>query len=146
MTCHCQDKGTDIEKYYEKYAATHPQQILHAKVKVGHWYDQVMLERNRWLESEIIMLIRTFHHADVVWLRQGNQYIYVIMYPKSFVSPRSAILPGEAYCHYERWRIDLKKLTYWSQNISCQNNPFNHMMLNMKHCENGKEFVNPLKR
>ena len=64
-----------------------------------HWYDQVMAKRNRWLESDMIMLVRTFHHADVVWLRKGNQY--VIMDPKGFVSPHSAIVPGEAYCHHE---------------------------------------------
>ena len=49
--------------------------------------------------SDMIMLVRTFHHADVVWLREGNQY--VIMDPKSSVSPRSAIVPGEAYCDHE---------------------------------------------
>ena len=46
----------------------------------------------------MIMLIRTFHHANVVLLRQANQYITMDM--KSFVSPRSAIVPGEAYCHH----------------------------------------------
>ena len=33
-----------------------------------------------------------------------------------------------------------------NQNISCQNNPFNHMMLHMKQCENGKEFVDQVAR
>ena len=47
----------------------------------------------------MIMLVRIFQHADVVLLRQDNQY--VIMDPKSFVSPHSAIVPGEAYCHHE---------------------------------------------
>ena len=36
-----------------------------------------MLERNRLLESDMIMLIRTFHHANGVRSIQGNQYIYV---------------------------------------------------------------------
>ena len=35
---------------------------------------------------------------------------------------------------------------YFNKNISYQNNPFTHMMLNMKRCENGKEFVDPLIR
>ena len=63
-----------------------------------------MLERNRLLESDMIMLIRTFHHPHVVGSIEGNQYIYVIMEPKSFVSPHSAIVPGEAYCHNEHVR------------------------------------------
>ena len=58
-----------------------------------------MVEQNRSLESDMIMLVCTFHHADVVWLRQGNEY--VIMDPTNFVSPFSAIVPGEAYCHHE---------------------------------------------
>ena len=63
-----------------------------------------MLERNRLLESDMIMLIRTFHHA--MWYDQYRvTNIYVIMEPKSFVSPRSAIVPGEAYCHNEHVRM-----------------------------------------
>ena len=69
-------------------------QILHVKVKVCQWEDQGMLERNRSLESDMIMLIRTFHHVDVVILIQNNQY--VIMDPKKVcVSPFS-------YCTWER--------------------------------------------
>ena len=105
LTCHRQDKATDIENYYEKYAATPPHQILHANVKVCHWWDQGMLEWIISLESDMIMLIRTFHRAHVVWSIQGNQYIYIYIYiimsPISFVSPSSAIVPGEAYCHHE---------------------------------------------
>ena len=70
------------------------QLILHVKVKVCQWEDQGMLERNRSLESDMIMLIRTFHHVDVVLLIQNNQY--VIMDPKKVcVSPFS-------YCTWER--------------------------------------------
>ena len=64
------------------------QHILHVKVKVCQWEDQGMLERNRSLESDMIMLIRTFHHVDVVILIQNKQY--VIMDPKKVcVSPFS---------------------------------------------------------
>ena len=62
-------------------------------------YDQGMVEQNRSLESDMIMLVCTFHHADVVWLTQGNEY--VIMDPTIFVFTFSAIVPGEAYCHHE---------------------------------------------
>ena len=42
------------------------QHILHVKVKVCQWEDQGMLEPIISLESDMIMLIRTFHDADVV--------------------------------------------------------------------------------
>ena len=76
-----------------------------------------MLERNRLLESDMIMLIRTFHHAHVVRSIQGNQYRYVIMEPKSFVSPRSLIVPGEVYCHNEHVRMGKKNLLIKLQDI-----------------------------
>ena len=37
------------------------------------WEDQGMLQQNKSLQSDMIMLVRTFNHADGVWLRQGNQ-------------------------------------------------------------------------
>ena len=38
-----------------------------------------MFKRNRLLESDMIMLIRTFHHAHVVRSIQGDQYIYMCL-------------------------------------------------------------------
>ena len=57
-----------------------------------------MFELIRSLESDMIILIRTFHHGHLVASIQGNQniYIYVITSPTIIMSAHSAIVPGEA--------------------------------------------------
>ena len=69
------------------------QHILHVKVKVCQWEDQGMLERNRSLESDMIMLIRTFHHVDVVLLIQNNQYV--------IMDPKKVCISLFSYCTWE---------------------------------------------
>ena len=46
----------------------HPLCILQAKVKVWYCYDKVMLQRNRSLEFDMIMLIR--HFLMFIWYDQ----------------------------------------------------------------------------
>ena len=143
LTCHRQDKATDIYKYYEKYDATHPSKYYMLRLNCVNVKIKGCLNE-RWLESHMIMLIRTLHHVDVVLLIQDNQYV-IMDEKKVCVSPFS-------YCTWESvlpswtWGLVFKKATYWYQNISWLNNPFNHMMLNMKQWLNSSEFVGQVTR
>ena len=71
-----------------------------------------MVEQNILLEYDMIMLVRTFHHADGVWLRQGNQYICHNGPEKFYVSPFFYCTWGSVMSSWTRG-LALKKPAYW---------------------------------
>ena len=62
---------TDIEKYYEKYHATHPRKYYMLRFNCITGKIKGCLNET-WLESHIIMLILTFYHVEVRPSELGN--------------------------------------------------------------------------